>query len=157
MKKTATQTLLAAAFAIGTAGLMAPVVAQEADAPIEMTDEELDAALAELLEAELDACDGDEACIDSVLDEYEADLGIEEGGAALEDGMSVSSAAEGMAAGAAAPAQSATGAAEATASTAAEATDAAAPDDDGVLNSASEADEDSDGTGGSTRPRPRPD
>ena len=148
MKKTATQTLLAAAFAIGTAGLMAPAVAQEADAPVEMTDEELDAALAELLEAELDACDGDEACIDSVLDEYEADLGIEEG-VAPEDGMSVSSAAEGMAAGAAAPAQSATGAAEAT--------DAAASDDEGVLNSASEADEDSDGTGGSTRPRPHPD
>lgn len=146
MKKTATQTLLAAAFAIGTAGLLTPVIAQEAEAPVEMTDEELDAAMAELLEAELDACDGDEVCIDTVLNDYEIDLDVALDVSPPEDGMTASSAAEGEASGAAA-----------SASAGAAATETVAPDDEGVLNSASEADEDSDGTGGTTRPGTRPD
>ncbi|MEM7459618.1 MAG: hypothetical protein AAF331_09145 [Pseudomonadota bacterium] len=159
MKKTATHTLLAAAFAFGTVGLIAPAIAQEAEAPVEMTDEELDAVMEELLDAELDACADDEACIDAVLDEYEADLDISEGDVAPEADMEASSAAEGAASAAAAPAQAATDAAEAVApaqaASAPEAPEAA--DEEGVLNSAGEADEDSDGTGGTTRPGSRPD
>lgn len=159
MKKTVTQSLLAAAFAFGTAGLITPAVAQEAEAPVEMTDEELDAVMEELLEAELDACADDEACIDAVLDEYEADLDISEDDIAPEADMAASSAAEGAASAAAVPAQAATDAAEAVApaqvATAPEAPEAS--DEEGVLNSAGEADEDSDGTGGTTRPGSRPD
>lgn len=149
MKKTATQTLLAAAIIFGTAGLIAPAMAQEVEAPIELTDEELDAVMAELLEAELAACEGDEACIDSVLDEYEAELDIGEEAAAPEADAAMAMEAAGdasaAASGAAAPAVPAAAA------------EAPASDDEGVLNSAGEADGDSDGTGGTTRPGSRPD
>lgn len=151
MKKTATQTLLATAIMFGTAGLVAPAMAQEVDASIELTDEELDAVMAELLEAELAACEGDETCIESVLDEYEAELDIGQESAAPEADAAMAmqsvgdTPANAPGAEAAAPAEPATEA------------EAPAADEEGVLNSAEEADGDSDGTGGTTRPGSRPD
>jgi hypothetical protein len=140
MKKTATQTLLATAMIFGTAGLVAPAIAQEAEAPVELTDEELDAVMAELLEAELAACEEDAACIEMVLADYEAELDMSEDEAAPEADAAMTA----EAAGAAAAAAAAGG-------------EAAATDDEGVLESAEEADGDSDGTGGTTRPASRPD
>ncbi|MEM7327136.1 MAG: hypothetical protein AAF437_00275 [Pseudomonadota bacterium] len=164
MKSKVTQSLAAAAIMFGATGLVS--MAQELESPVEVTEAEVDAVLDELLDLELDVCEGDEACIDEVLARYESDPDVSEEAVAAEAvaveatsveadlGQStatetVDAVAEGQAAAAEPAAQG-----EAAASMAAE---AGAADDGAVLNSAGEADEDTGGTGGTTRPNSRPD
>lgn len=120
-----------------------PVTAQETEP--EVSADELDAIMAEMLEADIVACEGDEVCIDQVLADYNQNLDDETDPIGRDESQpteTVSTPAEGDV--------------SEGAGTSTEVTNAANAGDGAVLNSASDADGDSDGTGGTTRPGTRP-